>query len=113
MCNLYTKKSFEIFGGAAYSPFVFILSLSSLLKANTFCIVQRWWTSSGFSELKFTRDRVAEIYFAPASFMFEPHFASCRAVYTKFSILTVILDDLYDGHGTLDNLELFSQAVKR
>jgi len=91
----------------------FIWNVSSLLKANIFCIVQRWWKSSGFSDLKFTRERVTEIYFSAASFMFEPHFATCRDVYTKISILAVILDDLYDGHGSLDNLELFSQAVKR
>nr|ACC54559.1 putative abietadiene synthase [Pinus densiflora] len=75
--------------------------------------IRRWWNSSGFSELGFTRERVAEIYFSPASFLFEPEFATCRAVYTKTSNFTVILDDLYDAHGTLDNLKLFSESVKR
>nr|M4HYC6.1 RecName: Full=Bifunctional levopimaradiene synthase, chloroplastic; Short=PcLAS2; AltName: Full=Diterpene synthase; Includes: RecName: Full=Levopimaradiene synthase; AltName: Full=Abieta-7,13-diene synthase; AltName: Full=Neoabietadiene synthase; Includes: RecName: Full=Copalyl diphosphate synthase; Flags: Precursor [Pinus contorta]AFU73863.1 levopimaradiene/abietadiene synthase [Pinus contorta] len=75
--------------------------------------IRRWWNSSGFSQLGFTRERVAEIYFSPASFLFEPEFATCRAVYTKTSNFTVILDDLYDAHGTLDNLKLFSESVKR
>uniref|UniRef100_F2XFB2-2 Isoform 2 of Bifunctional levopimaradiene synthase, chloroplastic n=1 Tax=Picea sitchensis TaxID=3332 RepID=F2XFB2-2 len=75
--------------------------------------LRRWWTSSGFTELKFTRERVTEIYFSPASFMFEPEFATCRAVYTKTSNFTVILDDLYDAHGTLDDLKLFSDSVKK
>lgn len=74
---------------------------------------RRWWKTSGFSELTFTRDRVTEIYFSSASFMFEPEFATCRSVYTKISIFTVILDDLYDAYGSLDNLKLFSEAVKR
>ena len=91
----------------------FISSLCSLLKANISCIVQRWWKASGFTELTFTRDRVTEIYFSPASFMFEPEFATCRSVYTKTSNFTVILDDLYDMHGSLEDLKLFSEGVKR
>eukprot|EP00253_Pinus_taeda_P006135 PITA_06135 len=53
--------------------------------------VRRWWKSSGFAELNFTRDRVAEIYFSIASTMFEPELAMCRAVYTKSSICIVIM----------------------
>lgn len=92
-----------------------ILNLSSLPKANNiFCTVQRWWDSLGFSELGFThRERVVEIYFSAASFLFEPEFATCRAVYTKTAIFTVILDDLYDAHGTLENVNLFTESVKR
>nr|H8ZM73.1 RecName: Full=Bifunctional cis-abienol synthase, chloroplastic; AltName: Full=Diterpene synthase TPS4; Short=AbdiTPS4; Flags: Precursor [Abies balsamea]AEL99953.1 diterpene synthase TPS4 [Abies balsamea] len=73
----------------------------------------RWCKSSGFTELKFTRDRVVETYFAVASSMFEPEFSTCRAVYTKISVLLVILDDLYDGYGSPDEIKLFSEAVKR
>jgi hypothetical protein len=76
-------------------------------------IVQRWWKSSGFAELNFTRDRVVEIYFSIASSMFEPELATCRAVYTKSTICNVILDDLYDSHGSVEDIKLFTEAVKR
>ena len=65
------------------------------------------------TELTFTQDRVTKLYFTSASFMFEPEFATCRFVYTKTTNLAVILDDLYDAHGSLDDLKLFSEAVKR
>ena len=64
-----------------------ISSLCSLLKANISCIVQRWWKASGFTELTFTRDRVTEIYFSRASFMFELEFSTCRSIYRKLPIL--------------------------
>ena len=67
----------------------------------------------GLSELKFTRDRDTEIYFSIATFMFEPEFATCRSVYTKMSILMVILDDFYDAHGSWEYLKLFLEAFKR
>nr|3S9V_A Chain A, Abietadiene synthase, chloroplastic [Abies grandis]3S9V_B Chain B, Abietadiene synthase, chloroplastic [Abies grandis]3S9V_C Chain C, Abietadiene synthase, chloroplastic [Abies grandis]3S9V_D Chain D, Abietadiene synthase, chloroplastic [Abies grandis] len=75
--------------------------------------LRRWWKSSGFTDLNFTRERVTEIYFSPASFIFEPEFSKCREVYTKTSNFTVILDDLYDAHGSLDDLKLFTESVKR
>jgi hypothetical protein len=87
--------------------------LSHVLKSSVSRIIQRWWKSSGFAELNFTRDRVAEIYFSIACSMFEPDLATCRAVYTKSSICIVILDDLYDKHGSVEDIKLFTEAVKR
>nr|M4HYP3.1 RecName: Full=Monofunctional isopimaradiene synthase, chloroplastic; Short=PcmIso1; Flags: Precursor [Pinus contorta]AFU73866.1 monofunctional isopimaradiene synthase [Pinus contorta] len=75
--------------------------------------LRRWWKSSGFAELDFTRDRVAEIFFSIASSMFEPELATCRDVYTKSTICTVVLDDLYDAHGSVEDIKLFNEAVKR
>eukprot|EP00253_Pinus_taeda_P036131 PITA_36131 len=75
--------------------------------------LRRWWKSSGFAELNFTRDRVAEIFFSIASSVFEPELATCRAVYTKSTICAVILDDLYDAHGSVEDIKLFNEAVKR
>ncbi|GLJ48427.1 hypothetical protein SUGI_1022160 [Cryptomeria japonica] len=75
--------------------------------------LQGWWKSSGFGKLNFTPERVAEIYFGVAATMFEPEFATLRAVYTKTSIFTVILSDLYEAQGSTDDMMLFSDAVKR
>ncbi|KAH9317858.1 hypothetical protein KI387_019627 [Taxus chinensis] len=75
--------------------------------------LQRWWKSCGFSQLNFTPERVVEIYFAVAASMFEPELAECRSVYTKSSIFAVILSDLYEAQESLDDMMLFSQAVKR
>nr|QWV53997.1 copalyl diphosphate synthase-like 1 [Chamaecyparis formosensis] len=75
--------------------------------------LQRWWKSSGFTKLNFTPERVVEIYFGVAATMFEPELATLRAVYTKTSIISVILSDLYEAQGSTDNIMLFSEAVKR
>lgn len=56
---------------------------------------------------------MAEIYFSMAISMFEPELATCRAVYTKSSICVVILDDLSDAHGSVEDIKLFTEAVKR
>nr|M4HYC8.1 RecName: Full=Monofunctional pimaradiene synthase; Short=PcmPIM1 [Pinus contorta]AFU73868.1 monofunctional pimaradiene synthase [Pinus contorta] len=75
--------------------------------------LRRWWKSSGFAELNFLPDRVAEIFFSIASSMFEPELATCRAVYTKSTLCTVILDGFYDVHGSAEDIMLFNEAVKR
>ncbi|KAJ7559044.1 hypothetical protein O6H91_04G067100 [Diphasiastrum complanatum] len=73
----------------------------------------RWWDQSGFTELSFTRQRPAEIYFSIAACMFEPEFAPIRLAYTKTACITVILDDLFDNYGSVADLKLFQEAVKR
>nr|WJJ50359.1 diterpene synthase 5 [Cephalotaxus harringtonia] len=75
--------------------------------------LQRWWKSCGFAKLNFTPERVVEIYFGVSASMFEPELATCRAVYTKTSIFTVILSDLYEAQESVDDMMLFSEAVKR
>ncbi|KAJ7553180.1 hypothetical protein O6H91_06G087100 [Diphasiastrum complanatum] len=75
--------------------------------------INRWWNQSGFTELSFTRQRPAEIYFSIAACMFEPKFAALRLAYTKTACIIVILDDLFDIHGSVADLKLFLEAVKR
>nr|QWV53998.1 copalyl diphosphate synthase-like 2 [Chamaecyparis formosensis] len=76
--------------------------------------LQRWWIASGLSKLGFTPDRLVETYFAVAASMFEPEYATCRAVYTKISIFIVILNYFYDAYATSGNdVTLFSEAVTR
>lgn len=65
------------------------------------------------NELPFTRDRVTEVYFCWAlSIYFEPEYAFARTL-CKVTTLTSILDDIYDLHGTLEELELFTEAIER
>ncbi|KAJ7553188.1 hypothetical protein O6H91_06G087400 [Diphasiastrum complanatum] len=72
-----------------------------------------WWNQSGFTELSFTRQRPAEIYFSIAACMFEPEFALIRLAYTRTACITLILDDLFDSYESVANLQLFLKAVKR
>ncbi|KAL8141265.1 hypothetical protein V2J09_007286, partial [Rumex salicifolius] len=44
---------------------------------------------------------------------FQPEFATARKIYTKTFIMLTILDDLYDGYGTIEELGAFTKAIKR
>jgi len=42
---------------------------------------------------------------------FEPQY--CRWITTKLTALASIIDDIYDAYGTIEELELFTNAVER
>uniref|UniRef100_A0A0A0LMX2 Uncharacterized protein n=1 Tax=Cucumis sativus TaxID=3659 RepID=A0A0A0LMX2_CUCSA len=74
----------------------------------------RWWKSSGLGQkLSFARDRLIESFFWTVGIGFEPEFSYFRRSLTKINALITIIDDVYDVYGSLDELELFTNAVER
>ncbi|KAH9792996.1 tricyclene synthase [Citrus sinensis] len=74
----------------------------------------RWWRELGFHEtLTFSRDRLMENYLWAMGIVFEPQFTKCRIELTKFVCILTAIDDMYDIYGSLEELELFTDAVKR
>ena len=74
----------------------------------------RWWRSTGFSEnLSFARDRLMESFFWSVGVGFEPQLSYFRRMITKVAAIITTIDDIYDVYGTLDELELFTEAVER
>ena len=45
--------------------------------------------------------------------IFEPQFGCCRRMITELISLITTIDDVYDLYGTLEELELFTDAVDR
>ncbi|XP_022928103.1 terpene synthase 10-like [Cucurbita moschata] len=73
-----------------------------------------WWRSTGFGEkLSFARDRLMENFFWTVGVGFEPELSYFRRMATKVNALITTIDDIYDVYGTLDELELFTDAVER
>ncbi|KAA3455918.1 terpene synthase 10-like [Gossypium australe] len=76
--------------------------------------VSKWWRDIGLGEkLPFARDRLMENFLWAVGVAFDPQFGNLRITLTKIASLITSIDDLYDVYGTLDELELFTQAVER
>ncbi|KAH6800193.1 hypothetical protein C2S52_000657 [Perilla frutescens var. hirtella] len=76
--------------------------------------LSRWWNSTCLAEkLPFVRDRLVESYFWAIA-LFEPHqYGYHRKIAAKIITLITSLDDVYDIYGTLDELQLFTDAIQR
>ncbi|KAL7606076.1 hypothetical protein Lser_V15G19528 [Lactuca serriola] len=76
--------------------------------------VSKWWKNIGLaSKLSFVRDRLMECFFWSVGVVFEPQYNSCRVELTKVCTLITVIDDIYDVYGSLDELVMFTDAVKR
>ena len=65
------------------------------------------------NKLPFARDRVIECYFWILGVYFEPEYLFARRTMTKVIAMTSVIDDIYDVYGTLEEIELFTEAVER
>ncbi|KAF7836506.1 terpene synthase 10-like [Senna tora] len=71
----------------------------------------RWWKGIGLMEnLSFARDRLVEGFVWAVGYNYMPQNAKLRKVITKVLALITTMDDIYDVYGTLEELELFTQA---
>ncbi|XP_078159205.1 monoterpene synthase 8, chloroplastic-like isoform X1 [Carex rostrata] len=75
--------------------------------------VSRWWKDLGlYEKLPFIRDRLVENYIWNVGFAFEPEHSSYRIAMTQASCLITTIDDIYDIYGSLDELEVFTNAIQ-
>ncbi|NP_001310631.1 terpene synthase 10 [Ricinus communis] len=76
--------------------------------------VTSWWRNTGLGEkLSFARDRLMENFLWTVGVNFPPQFGYFRRISTKVNSLITVIDDIYDVYGTLDELQLFTNAVER
>ncbi|XP_010261300.1 PREDICTED: terpene synthase 10-like [Nelumbo nucifera] len=76
--------------------------------------VSRWWNNLGLGKaLSFSRDWLVECFLFTVGAMFQPEFGFGRRQLTKAVSLINVIDDVYDIYGSLDELQLFTEAVQR
>ncbi|KAG5555548.1 hypothetical protein RHGRI_006255 [Rhododendron griersonianum] len=74
----------------------------------------RWWNRTGLGKkLSFARDRLMENFLWPVGQNFKPQFSNFRRSMTVVNAMITTIDDVYDVYGTLDELEIFTDAIER
>ncbi|WJX69132.1 putative terpene synthase 11 [Trifolium repens] len=74
----------------------------------------RWWKELGLvDKLGFARDRPTECFLWTVGIFPEPCYSNCRIELAKTVSILLVMDDIFDTYGTLDELFLFTNAIKR
>ncbi|KAL6130118.1 hypothetical protein ACLB2K_068499 [Fragaria x ananassa] len=75
--------------------------------------ITRWWKDLDFAtKLPFARDRVVEAYFWALGVYFEPEYYFARMISAKATSIITVIDDIYDVHGTYEELKSFTEAIE-
>nr|WCL15130.1 terpene synthase HlTPS3 [Humulus lupulus] len=73
-----------------------------------------WWKNLGLSEkLDFARDRLVESFMCTVGLAFQPEYKCLRKCLAKVVNFVLIVDDVYDVYGSLEELRHFTNAVDR
>ncbi|TKY48785.1 terpene synthase 11 [Spatholobus suberectus] len=76
--------------------------------------ISRWWKNLGLVErLGFGRDGPGECFLWALGILPEPRYSNCRIELAKTICVLQVMDDMFDNYGTLDELVLFTKAIKR
>ncbi|KAI6703945.1 hypothetical protein NL676_013081 [Syzygium grande] len=74
--------------------------------------IDLWWKDLGLIEhVDFAKDRLVESFLCALGLSHEPRFSSLRKSLTKVIILIMVIDDVYDLFGSLEELECFTGAI--
>ncbi|KAL0550273.1 hypothetical protein IC582_014779 [Cucumis melo] len=85
------------------------------LKTNNVLLTfAKWWKDHKLKELlPFARIRVVEIYVWASGVRYEPKYCNTRRTLAKIITFISVIDDMYDVYATLDELQLFTDAIQR
>ncbi|ONK64131.1 uncharacterized protein A4U43_C07F22400 [Asparagus officinalis] len=75
--------------------------------------VLKWWNNCGLDDPFVTRICPQEIYFSITATLYEPELEDCRITYTKSNFIEDIVRDMFQNHGSIQDLKLFCQAIEQ
>ncbi|KAG6692402.1 hypothetical protein I3842_10G112900 [Carya illinoinensis] len=76
--------------------------------------ISKWWKDVGLAqELKFARDQPLKWYIVSMACLTDPDLSEERVDLTKPISLIYIIDDIFDVHGTLEDVTLFTEAINK
>ncbi|KAG9453042.1 hypothetical protein H6P81_005946 [Aristolochia fimbriata] len=76
--------------------------------------ITTWWKELGLApKLHFARDRAVELYYWILTLYYEPKYSRSRTITTKLINLATVTDDIYDVYGTIEELQLLTDAIQR
>ncbi|KAJ4889417.1 Alpha-humulene/(-)-(E)-beta-caryophyllene synthase [Raphanus sativus] len=76
--------------------------------------VTRWYDEMEIkSKVTYTRHRIAEAYLWSLGTYFEPQYSQARVKLAIAIIIFTLLDDTYDAYGTVEELEIFTDAMEK
>ncbi|KEH34358.1 (3S)-linalool/(E)-nerolidol/(E,E)-geranyl linalool synthase [Medicago truncatula] len=101
-----------------------LLCLEELAKINSTIVrfmnqnetteVSKWWNELELAkEVKFSGYQPLKWYTWPMACFTDPNFSEQRIELTKPISLIYVIDDIFDVHGTLDQLTIFTDAINR
>ncbi|XP_057787954.1 sabinene synthase 1, chloroplastic-like [Salvia miltiorrhiza] len=74
----------------------------------------QWWKNTSLAEkLPFARDRLVECYFWSVGVVQPRQHGITRMAVAKSIALLTVIDDVYDVYGTLEELEQFTDVIRR
>ena len=79
-----------------------------------FIFLYRWWKKSNFeTKVPYARGRLVEAYLWSLAMSYKPEHSLARMFVGKLIAVVCLLDDTYDAYGTIQELELFTEAIQR
>ncbi|CAN1179960.1 Probable terpene synthase 3 [Linum perenne] len=77
-------------------------------------VLTKWWIELDLIRRGgYARDKLIEVYFWAIGSIWEPKFSLARCTFTRAIILYSVYDDTYDAYGKINELEMFTDAIKR
>nr|AIO10962.1 terpene synthase [Taiwania cryptomerioides] len=73
----------------------------------------RWWRESGLPKVGFARHRHVEYFFMACAICEDEKYSAFRSSLAKSCVLATYIDDAYDTYGTVDELKLLTEAIKK